>query len=430
MNIGILKQKNFSILMLGKITSYIGTEMQNFALSLYVFKITGSATKFASVLAITLIPKLILGPIAGVFVDWLDRKKILVYLDILAALVVGAYAAGFAITGGLSLASIYVLVVLLSLISLLFQPAIGAVIPSIVEKDKLVDANGINSLLISIGTFVSPVLAGVLFGLYGLFVMLIIDSISFIVSAICEFVITIPKVNKAPSEISFKSFFNDFSEGLKFVKSKKLILNILFLALFLNFAADPVFSVGLVYIAKKILFLSDFQYGTIQSGFVVAMMIALFFCSGIIKKFETGKLIFLCFIVNSFVFALLAVVPAPFYIKLFNSNTVPYISIIVVTFMIGLIITMANITLNTVFQKEIPLDMLGRAGTLMSTVSMGAMPLGTMLFGFLFDKLPAYLCILISAATMLTATIVLRKGLYSVNEKPVGNSVPEAADIY
>jgi hypothetical protein len=53
--------------------------------------------------------------------------------------------------------------------------------------------------------------------------------------------------------------------------------------------------------------------------------------------------------------------------------------------MIGFVITIANITLNTVFQKEIPLDMLGRAGTLMSTVSMGAMPLGTMLFGFLFD---------------------------------------------
>ncbi|MBL4936933.1 MFS transporter [Clostridium sp. YIM B02515] len=429
MNTSILKQRNFSTLMLGKITSYIGTEMQNFALSLYVFKITGSATKFASVLAITLVPKLILGPIAGVFVDWLDRKKILVYLDILAALVVGAYAAGFAITGGLSLASIYVLVTLLSLISLLFQPAIGAVIPSIVEKDKLVDANGINSFLISIGTFVSPVLAGILFGIYGLFLILIVDSISFIASAICEFIITIPKINKAPSEISFKSFFNDFSEGLKFVKSKKLILNILFLALFLNFAADPVFSVGLVYIAKKILFLSDFQYGTIQSGFVVAMMIAPFFCSGIAKKFELGKFLFLCFIVNSLIFALLAVVPAPFYLKLFNSNTVPYISIIVVTFMIGFVITIANITLNTVFQKEIPLDMLGRAGTLMSTVSMGAMPLGTMLFGFLFDKLPAYLCVLISAATMLIATIALRKGLYSANEKTAGNAAPEAVEI-
>lgn len=412
MNVSLLKQRNFSLLMIGKITSHIGTQMQSFALSLYVLKITGSATKFASVLAISLIPQLILGPIAGVFVDWLDRKKILVYLDILAGIVVGGYAAAYIIFGNLSLMSIYILVILLSLISLLFQPTIGTVIPSIVEKEKLVDANGINSFLLSLGNFAAPALAGVLFGLYGLFVILVFNSISFIVSAICESALVIPKVNKTPSEISFKAFFNDFTEGLKFVKTKKLILNVLLLALVINFAADPVFSVGFAYIAKKILKLTDFQYGTIESGFVIAMMLAPFLCSGIARKFEIGKLVFYDFIITALLFGVLAIVPSPFYLNMFSSNVIPYISIIAITFIMGLVITTANIALGTVFQKEVPLDMLGRAGTLMSTLSMGAMPLGRMLFGVLFDKLPAYLCVLISAAIIFIATVVLRKGLY------------------
>lgn len=75
MKFNLLKEKNFSLLMFGKITSLIGSNMQSFALSLFVLSTTGSATKFASILAIALIPQLLLGPFAGVIVDWFYRKK-------------------------------------------------------------------------------------------------------------------------------------------------------------------------------------------------------------------------------------------------------------------------------------------------------------------------------------------------------------------
>jgi len=149
--------------MLGKLVSLVGSEMQGFALSLYVLKITGSAAKFASVLAITLVPKIIIGPLAGVLVDWFDRKKIIVGLDMLSGLLIGIYAIIFMINGKLSLGSIYVLVVLLSFISLLFQPTITTVLPSIANKEDLVDANGINSLILNIGNLMAPAIAGVLF---------------------------------------------------------------------------------------------------------------------------------------------------------------------------------------------------------------------------------------------------------------------------
>jgi len=60
-----------------KLVSILGSNIQSFALSLYVLRITGSATKFASVLGIAIIPRLILSPIAGVIADWFDRKKLL-----------------------------------------------------------------------------------------------------------------------------------------------------------------------------------------------------------------------------------------------------------------------------------------------------------------------------------------------------------------
>ena len=201
MRVSLLKERNFGLLMWGKLVSLVGTQMQNFALSLYVFKITGSASKFATVLMVTIIPQLILGPMAGVFVDWLDRKKIMVYLDMVNGILIGIYAILFYINGELSLGSIYIFAILLSLISVLFQPAISTVIPSIVKKEELVEANSINSLIMNVGNLISPMIAGALFGVYGLFTILVINSISFILSSVSEMFIDIPKVNKKPEVI-------------------------------------------------------------------------------------------------------------------------------------------------------------------------------------------------------------------------------------
>lgn len=76
MNLKPIKRKDFSLLILGKLVSLLGSNMQQFALSLYVLALTGSATIFASMLSISILPRIILSPIAGVFGDWFDRKKL------------------------------------------------------------------------------------------------------------------------------------------------------------------------------------------------------------------------------------------------------------------------------------------------------------------------------------------------------------------
>lgn len=87
MRFDMLKDKNFGLLMFGKVISLIGSEMLTIALSLYVLQTTKSTTAFASVLAITIIPKLILGPMCGVIVDWVDRKRLMVYLDFVSGVI-------------------------------------------------------------------------------------------------------------------------------------------------------------------------------------------------------------------------------------------------------------------------------------------------------------------------------------------------------
>lgn len=417
MKVNLLKEKNFGLLMCGKLVSLIGTQMQSFALSLYVFKITGSAAKFATMLMVTIIPQVILGPIAGVFADWLDRKKIIVYLDMVNGILIGIYAIMFYINGGLSLPSIYILAILLSLISMLFQPAIGTVIPSIVKKEDLVDANSINSLIMNIGNLLSPMIAGALFGIYGLFIILVVNSISFILSSISEMFIDIPKVNKRPEEISFKSFNKDFTEGISFIKNSKILFSIISIAVLVNFAGVPLGSIGLIYISKNVLNISDIQYGMLEAFAASAMIVSPFLCSFIGKKFKFNKVLFGGLLSTGFVVALIAIIPYKPYLNLFNNNLVPYITLIVMEFVLVMISAVVNMSLSIMFQQTVPLDMMGRVGTVMNTGCMVSMPMAQLIFGLLYDKISTSVCVLLSAVIIIITMLAFKKSLLGESEE-------------
>jgi MFS family permease len=416
MNIKLLKQKNFSLLMTGKFISFVGTQMQDFALSLYVLKKTGSAALFASVLIAALIPQLLLAPIAGVLADWLDKKKIIVYLDMLSGILVGIFAMFYMTRGTLSLSSIYVIVILLSLSSLLYQPAVGTIIPTIIKKEHLIDANGINSLIMTIGNLMAPLLAGFLFGFYGLFVILVINAISFIIASIGEMFINIPKINTMPEKISFHAFRVDFTEGINFIKGKKLLLYIIILGPILNFVLNPLFSTGITFVTKRILKISDFQYGVMEMILASSMMLSPFIASKYAKKYSLGKILFSGVFISSLLIAILAIVPSPFYLSLFNNNLIPYITITVICFLVIAIFITINIVLSSMFQKIVPISMMGRVGTVMNTCMMAISPLGLVIFGVLFDTISAWVCILICSLILFVAILAFKTTLLNAKD--------------
>lgn len=416
MRFDMLKDKNFGLLMFGKVISLIGSEMLTIALSLYVLQTTKSTTAFASVLAITIIPKLILGPMCGVIVDWVDRKRLMVYLDFVSGVINFIFVIVFSIKGRLSMPDIYVLVVSLSLISTIFQPTIGTIIPTIVKKEMLLEANSLNTLVLNIGKTIAPALGGMLFGFYGMYLVLLINGISFILSAISEMFIKVPKNKSIGKKMSIKAFGTDFKEGLVFIKNNKLIFNIILLGLVINCMGDPVFSIIVPYISKEVIYISDSQFGFLESAFVGSMIISPLICGFIKEKVKLEKLIVIDIVIVAIGIGVMAIIPADFFLNLFDKNIVPYISLITILCIIGIITAAANIVLNTLFQKEIPIEMLGRVGTTMTTISMGGIPLGQMVVGFLIGKIDLSLIIFIVAVVLLLTILKCKKALYNYSE--------------
>ena len=209
-----LYHKNFNILVLGQIISLFGSSIQRFALSLYLLDLTGSASIFATILAISMIPVVLMSPIAGILADRGDKKKLMVSLDILSAILLIFYSV-IVLNGQDSAWMIAMVMVILSAISTIYQPVVNTCIPIVVKDDQLVRANAIIQQVSSLSNFLGPILAGMLYGFFGITGVITLNMVSFLFSAILELFLDIPH-QKSEEKQSFKTVFvTDMKESYR-----------------------------------------------------------------------------------------------------------------------------------------------------------------------------------------------------------------------
>jgi len=403
----------------------MGTQIQDFAMSLYVLKITGSAAKFASVLAITVIPQIILGPICGVFADWFDRKKMMILLDVLSGFIVLSMGIVYKINSILPMSYIYFSAVALSVISLLYSFTGSSVIPGIIEKDKLLKANSINSTITSIPQIAGPLFSGIIFGFFGLFYIIVINSISFFISAVFNIIIDIPKNTRKNLKFDFKQFKSDFKEGVIFIKNKKIVLKIVICGFFINFALDPLSSTGITYIGKKVLLLSDAEVGTMQSILALGILIGSI-VPGIIKsKLPETKIFGRVVIISGTIVLSVCMVLVLFYNKIISNVAIITVSIMALLLVMVTFIIICNIILSTIFQKEVPMDFMGRASSVLNTLCTAAMPAGQMIIGGMFDYTKAYIPVGVAGMIILLSGLIYnatQKNSNIIEEKECRNA--------
>lgn len=311
---------------------------------------------------------------------------------------------------------IYILVILLEITEIFFHSAMSAVLPSIVEKEELLEANSLNSLVMNIGNILAPVLASFIYGTFGMRVILIVNSISFLLSAISEMFINIPKNHKAPKKINMNVFKTDLMEGINIIKSNRLISTMISLGTIINFCIGPLFSIGLIFIIKEVLKTNDFQFGIFQMILSASMLVAPILCGSIIKKVKIGRLCFTSFIFISFLILIMAIIPSNIFVNAFNTNIIPYIGLLSISFMVGILATVANIALGTLFNQIVPLELMGRTSTVFNLAVTVFIPIGQMLFGFLYDIILPSIVIIISGFILVITVMKYKAALISYDE--------------
>ena len=128
--------RNFLIIVIGQIISLFGSAIQRFSMSLYLLEFTGSTATFANILALSTLPYILFAPIAGRLADRINRKKIMVCLDLICAVLITIYA--LILFNGRDHESIVAIVMfMLSICATLYGPAVTASIPQIVAEEQL-----------------------------------------------------------------------------------------------------------------------------------------------------------------------------------------------------------------------------------------------------------------------------------------------------
>ncbi|MCI9213807.1 MAG: MFS transporter, partial [Oscillospiraceae bacterium] len=131
--------RNFTLLLLGQVFSLLGNGALRFALSMYVLEKTGSAAVFGTLLAVSMVPTILLTPFGGVLADRMDRRIIMVGLDLTSGAAVLAAAAAFADGRGLAVTA--ALLIVLSVLGAFESPTVQACVPQMLHGENVLRGN-------------------------------------------------------------------------------------------------------------------------------------------------------------------------------------------------------------------------------------------------------------------------------------------------
>ncbi|HKC14608.1 MAG TPA: MFS transporter [Patescibacteria group bacterium] len=217
----------FLFLILAEIFSQLAINMLNFVLIIVTFTLTKSSTAVSGVILSFTIPSLLLGLLAGAYVDKWNKKKVLYAANFFRAILV--FLLVFAHS---SLALIYVLCFAISVVSQFFIPAETPMIPIVVRKDLLLSANAIFGIIIYASIFIAYAISGPLllvFGQTGIFIFL---SASFLLAALFASLINIEtKTSRKMMDLTRLNinFFEEIKQVFAFFQKVKVVYNALFL---------------------------------------------------------------------------------------------------------------------------------------------------------------------------------------------------------
>lgn len=370
--------RNFTLLILGQVSSLTGNYTLKFALSMYVLEQTGSASIFAGMLSAALLPTVLLSPFGGILADRANRKHIMVALDALSGLSV--LAAGLLLPLGRELWVIGALLVLLSVLAAFESPTVQACVPQMVSPQNLVQGNAVVSQVSAVTSLATPFLGSLFYTAFGIGPVFAAAVVCFWLTALLECMIRL-EYQKPPRTAGIGAIVReDLAVSAHFLRREQPdILKLLLLAALAGMFVSGTAVVGFPYLVRTVLGLSATYYGAAESAMGVAAILGSL-CAGLLgKKLRVRDLsaIFLSFGLSLFPIGLSFLLPvgrmARYGVLLFFFCVCQLGVCIFSTYAITLI------------QQRTPEQLMGKVMSCVFTLSMCAQPVGQMVYGALFD---------------------------------------------
>ena len=364
----LLRQRDFARLWFGGFISIMGDMVLNVALPFFVYQVSGSTLATAVMVAAELLPRLLFGSIAGVFVDRWDRKKVMVVTSLSQGLVILPL---FLVQSTETLWIVYVISFLQVTFAIFFGPAENALLPLLVPEDKLIQANSLNALNNNFARLIGPPLGGGILALWGLTGVVLLDSLTFLIAGLM--ILSIRQSGRATplqetdvhaGGSSWRRFWKEWAEGMEIVRKDRVVAVLFLTVVMLNFGGIMIDPLGAAYIIDVVK----------SSAEIFGLLIAVQAVGGILGGLVAGRVAERISAARLYGWA--EIVLGVILILRYNIPELPIL--FVMTLLVGFPAALGMAALETLFQRNVPNTHLGRIyGALNSTVGM------TSLFGVL-----------------------------------------------
>jgi MFS transporter, DHA3 family, macrolide efflux protein len=262
--------QGFVILWSGQFISLVGSNLAGFALGIYVYWLTGSATAFGGVLALSLLPAVLASPFAGSLVDRWGTRRSLVIANVGNVVVTGVLALLLA-TGAFAVWHVYLIVSATSVLAALEIPAFAALVPQLVPPRHLGRANGMRMLAMGASEVLAPVLGGVLLLTVGIAGLVWLNLASFLVALLSLALVGVPRpASREPAGRGAPALLAEFAEGWRYVAARRGLLALLLFLAAINFSAG---FLDLLIVPLVLAFASSDSLGTVLSVGGVGMIL-------------------------------------------------------------------------------------------------------------------------------------------------------------
>ena len=362
---------DFWKLLIGQTVSSLGSSFTLFALPLLVFKLTNSAFDLALVTVAEYLPFLLFGLAIGVWVDRIDRKRVMIFADVAQAVILCSVPL-LGVLGLLSVWWIYAVGFISSTLWICFNTAEFATVPSLIRKADLATANGRLQASYSAATVTGPLLAGSLIVLVPVHTLLLFDALSFLISALAVSLIGVrlDAVNK--KDRRSKGLFDEVAEGLSFLLGHPVLRSTCFLMALVNGVGFTVYA-QLVLYAKERLGASDPQVGLLYAAGSIGMVVLALAAGPLRRRLSLSKAVLSAPMLGGILIVLLA-------------STRWYWTALVLWASIWGLVVFFDVNTNTLLQTMVPERLLGRVRSAVSVLTWSAIPLGTLVGGVAIER--------------------------------------------
>ena len=390
--------RNFRLVFLGALVSELGAVMYSFAVGFCILEISGNNAFLQGLyLAACGGTALLMTPIGGVMGDRYRKATIMFVCDyikggliLLAGLLMLLFRSYEA-----QVAILFAAGILGSAISGIFTPASSALLPNIVDDERLQQANAYFSVKNAMESILGVVLAGILYAVIPIHLLLMLVGICYILSGVSEMFIRYE--HQAPKEkLTLRLAWRDMADGIAYLKGQKAIMALMFSILFINFFATPVVNNFLPYFvrtdiacAPSYLFDSWLTPELWSSAFTMIYGVSSLIGAAVLSmRRQQPKCGFRVSLLICAVAAIMTALTVSYWLLVARDASLNTFLILFSLgfFLIGYILAEVNIPISTVMMRTVAKDKLSKVTSITGMISQGLIPISSMLAGITLQR--------------------------------------------